>query len=180
MIRLKIKQGQVWIETVLYTLIGLALIALVLAFVIPKVTVQKDKLAVDQAITALNDFDERINDVLKAPGNVRTISLNVKRGTFLVNGTGDYLSFYIADLSTPYSQANVPVQVGRVTVLSKKLQKGASVLLTINYAEDITYDKKDEFHKFAEAAIPYKFLIENLGVLNAVTGKNVITITEAS
>jgi type II secretory pathway pseudopilin PulG len=174
------KKGQVWIETVIYTLIGLLLIGIVLAFVTPRLNAQKDKMAVDQSISALNDFDERINTVLQAPGNIRVLSMNVKRGSFFINGSSDYIQYYFDDLSKPYSQPDVPVQIGRITVLSKQLQKGASVLLSIPYADNITYNIKDEDKVFNAAATPYKFLISNLGVINGNSGKNVISITESS
>jgi len=177
---MEIKKGQVWIETVLYTLIGLALIALVLAFVMPKLNAQKDKMTVDQTISSLNDFDERINAVLTSAGNVRTISLSMKRGTFSINSTVDSIQFYFDDLTAPYSEPGVPVQIGRVSVLSEKKQRGASVLLTLSYAENITYKEEDVDKLFTAAATPYKFSIENLGVLNSASGRNVISISEQS
>jgi uncharacterized membrane-anchored protein YitT (DUF2179 family) len=39
---MKERIGQIWIETVLYTLIGLALIGMVLAFIMPKINETKE------------------------------------------------------------------------------------------------------------------------------------------
>ena len=59
-----IVRGQIWVETVIYTLIGLALMGLVLAFVMPKINESKDRIILQQTITSLNDIDEKINSVL--------------------------------------------------------------------------------------------------------------------
>ena len=78
---LRMERGQVWVETVLYTLIGLALIALVLAFVTPKINQSRDKIIVEQTINSLNEFDEKIGAVLSAPGNFSPSDLRpVKTG----------------------------------------------------------------------------------------------------
>ena len=58
------KKGQVWIETVLYTLIGISLIGLVLAFVTPKINEAKDRAVVEQTINSLSTFDEKMNAAL--------------------------------------------------------------------------------------------------------------------
>ena len=58
------KRGQVWIETVIYILIGLSLIALVLTFVMPKVNEQRDRLIIEQTIASLGFLDDKINEVI--------------------------------------------------------------------------------------------------------------------
>ena len=57
-------KGQVWIETVVYILIGLALIAIVLAFVMPRINEEKNKAIVEQTIKALSVLDDKINEVV--------------------------------------------------------------------------------------------------------------------
>src|SRR3990167_7867220 len=98
----KNKKGQVWIETVIYTLIGLSLIAIVLAFITPRISEAKDKAIVSQTISSMNQFDEKINEVLAAPGNVSYIDFTIKRGSFIVNSSGDSIIFFIEDMARPY------------------------------------------------------------------------------
>ena len=174
------RRGQVWIETVLYTLIGLALMGVVLAFITPKLNSEKDRITVEQTINTLNDFDSKVNDVLRAPGNVREVSMNMQRGTFYINSTDDSIRFYISDLSSPYSEPNVSILIGRVSVISQKTQKGGSVVLSLQYTDNITYNRNDIDKSFAAAATPYKFAISNLGIVNDATGQNVISIDELS
>ena len=62
-IRKQNKSGQVWIETVLYTLIGLVLIGLALGFIMPKINEARDKALVEQAINSLAELDSKITEV---------------------------------------------------------------------------------------------------------------------
>ena len=70
---IRFRSAQVWIETVLYTLIGLALIGIVLTFVMPRINEAKDKIVVEQTIASLNAFDEKIQMTLQAPGSRRRV-----------------------------------------------------------------------------------------------------------
>ena len=71
----KNKRGQIWVETVLYTLIGLTLIGIVLAIVTPKINESRDRIVVEQSIESLKIFDEKIKEVSEnAVGNTRVIS----------------------------------------------------------------------------------------------------------
>jgi hypothetical protein len=74
------KRGQIWVETVIYTLIGLSLIGLVLAIVTPKINDYRDRTVIDQTIESLNLFDEKVGEVLGAPGNARVVEFRMKRG----------------------------------------------------------------------------------------------------
>jgi len=79
------KTAQVWIETVLYTLIGLALIGLALGFIIPKVNEARDKSLVEQSISSLSTLDEKINEVIqRGPGNRRTADFSMKKGELYI------------------------------------------------------------------------------------------------
>ena len=177
----KIKtSGQIWIETVLYTLIGLSLIGLALAFITPKITEAKDRLVVEQTINSLNTVDERINAVLQAAGNRRILEeFTMKRGELYVNSSGDEIAFVINGLKKPYSQPGVEISVGRIKVLSQTGQKTSTVSLTLKYDINITYAKEDVLKKFDASATPYKFSVENLGDINK-NGIEVVSIEEIS
>ena len=78
------KIGQIWIETVLYTLIAIVLIGTVLAFVTPKIKQAQDRAAIEQSIAVLDLFDEKIEAVLQLQGNSRNIDITVKRGELYI------------------------------------------------------------------------------------------------
>lgn len=171
-------KGQVWIETVLYTLIGLSLIGLVLAYINPKINDAKDKAVVEQTINSLNQIDEKITAVLQAPGNVRPVEFTFKRGELYINSSSEEIIFVINDLVNPYSEPGVDIPYGKITVRSDEGAKSSSVSLKIKYdGINIKYSNNDIDKKFTPASIPYKFSIENLGVQNNLA---TITINEVS
>ena len=156
-------KGQVWIETVLYTLIGLALIGLVLGFVTPKINESKDRAVIEQTIESLRVFDEKIQIVLDAgQGNTRNIDFNIKRGELTIDGPGDKIEIVIKDIEEPYSEVGESVSIGRViNVTTVKEQKKYSVNLTLSYANvDIIGDSA---RKFSPVSVPYRFSVSNLG-----------------
>ena len=156
-------KGQVWIETVLYTLIGLALIGLVLGFVTPKINESKDRAVIEQTIESLRVFDEKIQRVLDAgQGNVRNIDFNIKRGELIIDGPGDKIEIVLKGLEEPYSEVGESVSIGKViNVSTEKEQKKYSVNLTLSYSSiDIL---GDSVRKFSPVSVPYKFSVSNLG-----------------
>jgi len=157
----KNKGAQVWIETVLYTLIAVALIGIVLAFAMPKINQTKDKLIIEQTISLLSSLDEKINEVSNAPGNVRNFDLVLKRGALSINSKEDKITFFMPGLSKPYSEPGVEIAMGAVKIMSKQNQKQNEIYLTLDYsgAYDITYDGKDEDKSFSQGAVPYKLSI---------------------
>src|SRR3989338_8502319 len=111
------KRGQVWIESVLYSLIGIAL-----ALITPKINEAKDKIVVDQSIESLDAFRLKIDSALdKNVGNIRKLEeFKIKRGELLINATGDNIMFILDDLSKPYSEPGIVLKIGRVEVISEK------------------------------------------------------------
>lgn len=175
----KQKKGQVWIETVLYTLIGLALIGIVLAFVTPKINETKDKALVEQTIASLASLDDKISEVASSQGNKRIVDFMIKRGSFYVNSSGESLIFEIDKLAKPYSEVGVPIDMGRVKILSLKDQTESRVYLTLDYSGryNITYAGNEETKKLTAAATTYRLAITNKGI---VGGKKQIDIEDVS
>jgi len=176
----KQKIGQIWVETVIYTLIGLALIGLVLAIVTPKINELNDRSIIEQTIESLGIFDSKIKEVLAAPGNVRIVEFKIKRGDLYFNGTGDEIRYVIDDSRALYSEPNAVIQFGKLKVLTIEGNKRHSVSLWVNYTQNITFDGLDNanYVKFSPASVPYKFSIENKGFQNA--GKVWIDLREVS
>jgi hypothetical protein len=160
-----LKRGQVWVETVIYTLIGLALIGLVLSFVTPKVNEAKDKIVVEQTINSLNELDEKITEVLKAPGNKRFLDFTMKRGEMYIHGDSNRIVFVFSDLRKPYSEPGVDVNVGKIKIRSEEGQRGNLVNITLDYSGtfDLTYKGGNEIRKLTPSPVPYKISITNFG-----------------
>ncbi|MDP1695841.1 MAG: hypothetical protein Q8L29_02940 [archaeon] len=176
------KRGQVWIETVLYTLIALVLIGVVLAFITPKINDARDRALVEQTATALNIFDEKVNAVLRAPGNRRELAFTLKRGEMFIDGETNVVKIIISDLKKPYSEPGAVISEGRVKILTEQLQKSNSVTLTLNYTgiADITYTGGNSVYKFSQASTPYVITIENKGSGSVLTEIPVVDINQIS
>ena len=159
------KKGQIWIETVIYTLIGISLIGLVLAIMTPKINEFRDGAIIDQTIESLNIFDSQINDVVsRGLGNVRTVEFNMKRGSLYFNTTGEYILFVLEDSRVIFSQPNVTVGLGRIDVTTIEGSKVHKVSLLMSYSHNLTFNRNDEIEKkFTPTSITYKFVIENKG-----------------
>ena len=129
-------RGQVWVETVIYILIGLGLIALVLAFVVPKINQEKDRIAVEQTISSLNLLDDKINEVIEnGVGNKRIVEFSISRGELFIkadseNEQEDKIEFVISGLTKPYSEFGKKINLGRVVVETTEGKKTHSVNLT--------------------------------------------------
>ena len=164
---IKKTNGQIWIETVIYTLIGLALIGVILAVITPKINESKDKIMIEQAVSALNNFGEKIREVLDRPiGNKRIIEeFFMKRGEFRIDGENERIVFLFDEIDRPYSQPNESIENGWVSILTRQGQKKFSVELSLNYQNitNIQYDGDDLLKQFGPASVPYIFSVESIG-----------------
>lgn len=164
------KTAQIWIESVLYTLMGLALIGIVLAIATPKINEARDRSLVQQTITSLNVWDDRISELLdRGPGNVRNIpAFMMKRGELIINSTGDEIVFIVGELSNPYSEVGFEIREGNMRITSYKKERTAYTVLVLDYKNisDITYAGTQEDKKFTAASTSYAFAIRNVGGTN--------------
>lgn len=161
--RLRGKWGQIWIETVIYTLIGLGIIGLVLTFAKPEIDAKKDEVAINQAIEALANIDDKIRIVFgSSVGNRRTVELTITNGEFRIDMDNDKLS-WIVDSSFLYSEEDVPISVGKINVTTSKGDPW-EVNLETKYGIDIQFELGDSGTKsFSPSPTPYKLTIENSG-----------------
>ena len=90
------KRGQVWIETVIYTLIAFSLIAAVLAFVKPKIEEIQDNAIIEQSLGLMKDIDSTIREIIQGgSGNKRKLEIAIKKGSLGIDGENDRLVFEI-------------------------------------------------------------------------------------
>ncbi len=157
------KKGQVWIETVIYTLIAFVMIGLVLAYAKPKIEEFQDKAIIEQSISMVKDIDSLIL-TMGGQGNQRMISLGIKKGVLKIDGVNDLIVFEMESKHT-YSEPDANIVDGNLIIHTKKIGKSNTVTLTRDYREeyDITYQGKDELKSLSKTSIPYKLLISNKG-----------------
>jgi len=171
------KKGQIWVETVIYTLIGLAIIGLVMAVALPKINEKKDQIVIEQSIEALGNIDDKIYEVQRAAGNRRVVDLEIRKGSLIVDMKEDTIS-WVLDSSFPYSEVDFPVPLGRI-IVTTRVGNPWEIELMMNYSMDLQYEG-DNFgtKQLDPAPAPYKFMIEN-GGKNNVTGNLIIELSEA-
>jgi hypothetical protein len=123
---------------------------------------------VEQTISSLMNFEERINTVIDTSGgNKREITaLTMKQGELYFNATGDKIIFIVKDLRNPYSEPGIPIKyTNRITLVTEEGPKTSTAILTLDYSgiANLTYQGEEITKKFSAAATPYAFYVENLG-----------------
>jgi len=173
------KRGQVWVETVIYTLIGLVLIGIVLAFVTPKLGEFRDKSVIEQTISSLNSIDSKINEILLAPGNTRVVEFKLSRGEIFFNAPENKIRFELSDSKILFSEPEVTTSIGRINVTTIEGNDEHRVILEIGYRSDIQFNGNNTREiKFSAASTPYKFSFENRGLNQQ--GMEIINVREIS
>ena len=161
----KKKRGQIWVETVIYTLIAFVMIGLVLSFVKPKIEEIQDKALIEQSIGIMEDISIIISSLVEGgPGNQRLIELGIRKGDLKIDGIKDKILFEIESRYT-YSEPGENIYHGSIIVHTKKRGKFNTVNLTIDYSEEynITYNGEDKLKTISKASTPYKLSISNKG-----------------
>ena len=158
----KRKRGQIWVETIIYTLIAFAMIGLALAFVKPRIDEIQDRGIIEQSITLLEDIDDVIKNI-GDPGNQRVIEIGIRKGVFKIDAAAEKLIFEIESRSE-FIEAGEDYQTGDVLITSKKIGNLNEIILTITYSNyNLTYDNKHELKQFGKSSTPYRLLISNEG-----------------
>ncbi len=160
------ERGQVWLETVIYTLVGLALIGLVLGIITPRINDYRDRAVVEQTISVLNNIDAVINAISSDPGNARVIDIQLKKGVIIVDAVNDSISFVLEDSSTLYSEPGVLTMIGNIEVLTEEFGNDKRVQLMLRYANEsnISMVNGQQVRTFMPSSIPYRFRFENKGI----------------
>ena len=164
------KRGQIWVETVIYTLIAFVLIGLVLAFAKPKIEELKDKAILEQSIEMMEYLDLIITEVIQAgTGNKRVIKIAVRKGDLRLDGSSDKLLFEFEGKYI-YSEPGESIQRGNLIVITEEVGKLGLVNITRDYSDyNITYYGEDNLKIISRAATPYNLIISNTGKVNDKT-----------
>ena len=157
------REGQVWIETVIYLLIAFVMIGLVLSFIKPQIEELRDKAVIEQSIKMLNDLDNIILTI-GTSGNKRLLEAGIKKGSLKIDGVGDVLSFEI-NSAYLYSEPGELIRVGNIIVKTEEETRYNLVTLVSDYSGmyNLTYKGGDRLKNLNSASTPYKLLISNEG-----------------
>ncbi|MFC1666089.1 hypothetical protein ACFLZF_00025 [Nanoarchaeota archaeon] len=165
------KKAQVWVETVIYTLIAFILIGAVLAYARPKIEEFQDKTIIEQTINAAENINTIVNSIIqKGAGNKRIIEIGIKKGTLKIDGENDKLFFEIESRYF-YSETGQEVKIGNVIIETQEKGKLSLITISLDYSQkyDIVYEDKNTVKLINKAATPYRIAISNKGKTNGKT-----------
>ncbi len=160
------KKAQIWVETAIYTLIGLTIIAILLSVAMPQIDKIKDKSIIKQTIEALNDLNNKISDIEQAPGNIRVVNFKVGKGKLEINPITELITYSLEDTKLELSQPGEKIQEEPIILETQEYGSNFNIILTMNYSNklNITFAGSDENIKTLQAGTtPYKIQIENKG-----------------
>lgn len=157
------KRGQIWVETVIYTLIALILIGLVLAFITPKIGEIQDRVIIEQTIELMNNLDSIISSISLVAGNKRIVDIGIKKGVLKIDSVNDQIVFEM-ESEYEYSEPGEDIFVGDIIARTDKSGSSNIITLTSNYTQyDLTYKGGNELEEISQSTNPYKLSIENKG-----------------
>lgn len=161
------KRAQVWIETVIYTLIAFILIAAVLAFAKPKIEEIQDKAVIDQSISLMKDLDSTVMEIVQGgSGNKRVLETAIKKGSLIIDAVNDKIVFEIESRYV-YSEPGRNIHDGNIIIRTEKMGNLNIVTLSRVYENyNLTFRGKDENKIISQAATPYKISIWNRGKID--------------
>jgi type II secretory pathway pseudopilin PulG len=168
----KKRKGQVWVETVIYTLIAFVMIGLILSYATPKIQEAQDQAIIQQSIEMMKELDSTILNI-GATGNQRVIEIGIKKGYLEIDGINDKLVFEIESQSI-YSEPGKEIADGSVIILTEEKSGYNLVTLTNDYSENynIQFDEEENSKKISKASNSYKLTILNKGA--DVNGKIIL------
>lgn len=155
-------KSQVWIETVIYTLIGLSIIAIILTMALPQIDKSKDKALIEQTVTALNTLDSKISEVEQAPGNTRVVNFRIAKGDLKIDADNDLIIYALEDTRLELSEPGEEIKQGNIILKTEKMPARFKITLTMEYPNLDLINKNGEGIKSLQAGTnPYGIIIEN-------------------
>jgi hypothetical protein len=157
------KQGVVWISTILYTMISLAIIGLLLAVIQPKISQVRDSVIIDQTKTSLIQIDETVLNVQEAPGMRLSSEIRLGKGQLVLSGKNNSIE-WTYDSKYKYSEVNRTIR--SASIYESTTQIGADmyrISLKLIYTSNLTVNSQDTDKILQAGSIPYKIWFENKG-----------------
>lgn len=161
------KKAQVWIETVIYTLIGLAIMGILLSIIIPSINSKKDEIIIKQSLDILKNIENKMNEVVYyGSGNSREMEIKIKKGQLIFNFNEDYIEFNI-ESENKYSEIGEEIKDGNVNISTIKNGNLYEVKLKL-FLENInlTFSEDQSEKVFQASESSYYILITNKGSEN--------------
>jgi len=160
---LKDKKAQVWVETAVYTLVGLTLIAIIISMATPQIQRIKDRTIIEQTVSAMNTLDDKILEVQQTEGSVGLVIFKISKGKLEINAEDNEIIYALEDTKLEASEPGVEIEDNNIILLTEKTGARYNVFLIMRYNLDITNKNNENIKILQAGATPYNILIENKG-----------------
>ena len=164
-LRIRRHRGQVWVETVIYTLIALVMIAAVLAFAKPKLEEMQDHALIEQSIGILKDIDTLVLSVVQGGnGNKRTLDIGIKKGILEIKANENFIMFTLEGRNK-YSEPGVIVENGNLFIKTTEKGKRNEVSIWRNYSGtyNLIYYGEETSKQLSKSSQSYQIIVSNKG-----------------
>ena len=171
------KKGQVWVETVIYTLIGLTVIGILLAVATPKINEMKDRLRINEAIDSMNKINDEIISLAKVTQNTRKVEIKISKGNLIFDDPNDKMKWDL-ESSYKFSELGEVVSFGNnLDVLTNESGSDYLVSLEIGYPNyDFNVADSSQILELQSSPNLHQVLFTNEGIGDS--GKTKINIRE--
>jgi len=169
-------RSQIWVETAIYTLIGLTLIAIVLSVTIPQVNKLKDKSIVEQTAESLSSLDNQLIEIGTTAGNTRIIFFKFEKGSLEINSTHDKIIYTLDNTDLKFSEPGLDLKFGEISYRTEEFGNAYNVILSLDY-EDVFKSKttiriKNRFHLNIITILIYSLSISTNIFFNSLLNKS--------
>jgi len=163
--KLKKNKGQVWIETAIYTLIGLTIIAILLTAAKPQIDKIKDKGIISQTAEAMTILDNEISDIRQAPGSSREVKFKVAKGKLEIDANNNLIQYVLEATRLELSEPDETIREGEIFILTKQKGSRFDIFLTLNYTDklNMTFRNEKDSYILQAGTTPHRIIIENVG-----------------
>ena len=162
------KKAQVWVETAIYTLIGLTIIAIVLSIATPQIEKAKERSIISQTEDALNILNNEIREVEQTGGSVKIVNFKITKGKLEINPSSDEAegktTYTLENTKLEFSEEGQEIKVGELSFNTKKSGRSFDVSLTLPHEGlYITFNEKSKLKTLHASPTPYNIKIKNVG-----------------
>jgi type II secretory pathway pseudopilin PulG len=158
------KKGQIWIETAIYTLIGLTIIGIILSIATPQIEKIKERTIISQTEDALNQLNIEIQKVEQSVGTVKIVNFKITKGRLDIDPNNNRTVFTLEDTKLEFSEEGQKIKQGDLFFSTEKSGRRFDVILELFHeGVNITFSGDKKLKTLHGAGTPYKIKIENLG-----------------
>ena len=157
------KRSQVWIETAVYTLIGITIMGIVLSMAVPQIEKMKDNTIIEQTIIAMNTLNDKISDVEQSEKSVGKVVFTVGKGYLEIISENNSIEYVLESTKLELSEPGKEIKKGNIFLKTEKYGSNFNIILKMNYASNLTFEGQEKTKRLDAAGTPYNIFIENKG-----------------